>query len=145
MFTKYFDEYEVGEKWSSQGRTITETDIVNFAGISGDFYSLHTDKEYAATTPFGERIAHGMLILSIGTGLMEFSKGKLAAFYGIERLRFVKPTFIGDTIHVEMIVDDLEDKGNGTGVLTIKEQIKKQNGDQVAVAIVKILMNKRGE
>lgn len=144
MFNKFFDEYKIGQKWISKGRTITEADIINFAGVSGDWYPLHTNLEYAASTPFKQRIAHGMLVLSAATGLMQFEPGRLVAFYGIENLRFIKPTFIHDTIHVEMVVKELENKGNGTGILTVEEQIKKQNDEIVATGTVKVLMNVKG-
>lgn len=84
MFNRTFDQYAIGEKWVSRGRTVTEADLVNFAGVSGDFYALHTDAEYAKSTPFGQRVAHGMLVLSISTGLMEFTPGIVLAFYGID-------------------------------------------------------------
>jgi 3-hydroxybutyryl-CoA dehydratase len=143
MFNKYFNDYEVGETWRSKGRTITEADIVNFASLSGDWYPLHTDQEYAKQTPFKQRIAHGMLVLSAVSGLLLFEPGVVVAFYGIENLRFVKPTFIGDTIHVEMTVTALEDKGNGTGVVSARQEVKKQTGETVAVSIVKVLLNKQ--
>lgn len=139
MFNRLFAEYEVGEVWKSRGRTVSEADIVNFAGISGDFYVLHTDAEYAKETPFGQRIAHGMLILSIATGLMEFIPGKVIAFYGIDQLRFTVPTFIGDTVHVEMeLLEKLVRKSGG--LLMIKLEVKKQTGKPVIVGTLKILV-----
>jgi 3-hydroxybutyryl-CoA dehydratase len=143
MFNKYFNDYEVGETWRSKGRTITEADIVNFASLSGDWYPLHTDKEYAKQTPFKQRIAHGMLVLSAASGLLLFETGVVVAFYGIENLRFVKPTFIGDTIHVEMTVTELKDKGNGTGVVSARQEVKKQTGETVVISTMKVLLNKQ--
>lgn len=146
MFNKYFDEYEVGEVWTSKGRTITETDIVNFAGLSGDFYSLHTDKEYAEKySPFGQRIAHGMLVCAIVSGLSAFEPGRVIAFYGIDKLRFTNPTFIGDTISVEISILELKNRDDGMGVITAKQKVKKQNGDVVGVSTMKILMAKKQE
>jgi 3-hydroxybutyryl-CoA dehydratase len=143
MFTKYFDDYKIGETWRSKGRTITEADIVNFASLSGDWYPLHTDIEYAKQTPFKQRIAHGMLVLSAASGLLLFEPGIVVAFYGIENLRFVKPTFIGDTLHVEMTVAGLEDKGNATGIVAARQEVKKQTDETVAVSIIKVLLNKK--
>ncbi|PTX61868.1 acyl dehydratase [Melghirimyces profundicolus] len=143
MFKKYFDDYEIGERWHSKGRTVTEADIVNFAGFSGDWYSLHTDVEYAKTTPFKQRIAHGMLVLSAASGLQIFEPGIVVAFYGMDQVRFTNPTFIGDTIHVEMTVEEMQDKGNGTGVLTAKQEVKKQTGETVITGTIKVLLNKR--
>ncbi|MED5078355.1 MaoC/PaaZ C-terminal domain-containing protein [Geobacillus stearothermophilus] len=100
-FDRPFEQYALGERHRSRGRTITEADIVRFAGVSGDFYPLHMDQEYAKRTPFGERIAHGMLTLSAATGLWMMELGVVLAFYGIDSLRFVRPVKIGDTIYVE--------------------------------------------
>lgn len=88
MFSKFLESYEVGETWKSRGRTITETDIILFAGLTGDWHPVHTDKEFAKETMFKQRIAHGALILSISTGLVEMNPKAVAAFYGIDQLRF---------------------------------------------------------
>lgn len=142
MFRKKFEQYEIGEKWTSRGRTITESDIVNFAGVSGDFFPLHMDAEYAKDTLFKQRIAHGMLVLSVGTGLLDMGTDTVLAFYGIDNLRFIKPTFIGDTVHIELEVVDLKDKGNGTGVVTAQQYIKKQTGETVVSCQLKFLISK---
>jgi len=143
MFNKKFDHFEVGETWRSRGRTITEADIVMFSAFSGDWYPLHTDKEYAENnTPFKQRIAHGMLVLSVATGLQVMEPEVIVAFYGIEHLRFIHPTFINDTIHVELEVTDLLDKGNGTGVVTAIQKVVKQTGEPVTTGVLKILINK---
>lgn len=141
MFTKYLGQYQVGETWVSRGRTITEADIVNFAGFSGDWFSLHTDKEYAAKTSFKKRIAHGMLVLSVASGLTRFDPGVVVAFYGIDHLRFTRPTFIGDTVHVQLTVKAIDKKENGTGVVTVYQEVKKQTGQTVIIAELKILVN----
>lgn len=120
MFDKFLGEYKVGERWVSGGRTVTETDLVGFSGLSGDFFPLHMDEEYSKGTRFGQRIAHGFLVLSIGTGLWEMSEESVLAFYGLDRLRFVTPTFIGDTIHLDCQVLDVRERGNGRGILTIR-------------------------
>lgn len=75
MFEKYFNELNIGERWVSRGRTITEADLVLFSAFSGDWYPLHTDKEWAAQTSFGQRIAHGMLVLSVAMGLLDMVPG----------------------------------------------------------------------
>ncbi|MGE7953562.1 MaoC/PaaZ C-terminal domain-containing protein [Lysinibacillus xylanilyticus] len=143
MFNKKFEHFEVNETWCSRGRTITESDIVMFSAFSGDWYPLHTDKEYAEkNTPFKQRIAHGMLVLSVATGLQVMDPDIIVAFYGIENLRFIHPTFIDDTIHVELEVTDLLDKGNGTGVVTCNQKIVKQTGEPVTTGVIKVLVNK---
>ncbi|MFC7365029.1 MULTISPECIES: MaoC/PaaZ C-terminal domain-containing protein [Bhargavaea] len=141
MFNKYYEEVEVGEEWVSGGRTITEADIVNFAGVSGDFYPLHLDREYAKNTPFGEPIAHGMLVLSIATGLMNFTPGVIAAFYGMDHIRFVRPTLIGDTIKVRMKAAEKMERKNGTGVIAYKTEIVNQHGDAVIAGKLRLLLN----
>lgn len=145
MFTKYLDQYEVGETWVSKGRTITEADLVMFSAFSGDWFPLHTDKEYAATTPFKQRIAHGMLVLSASTGLFQFGLDIVVAFYGMEKVRFVNPTFIGDTIRIEAKVLSLEEKAGGRGVITVLQEIKKQTGEIVISSTMKILINKSSQ
>src|SRR6516225_2218397 len=131
----YFEDFEIGHISRSRGRTITEADIVNFAGLSGDFVELHTNEEFARNGPFGRRIAHGLLILSISSGLMVQmgqTTDTVIAFYGIDRLRFVRPTFIGDTVRVEKKVIDRQHKEKG-GVVTFETSVWNQNGEPVLV------------
>ena len=141
MFHKYFEHYDIGEVWVSRGRTITEADLVMFAAFSGDWFPLHTDQEYAANTDFKQRIAHGMLVLSVATGLMQFDPRIVVAFYGMDKMRFTNPTFIGDTIHVELKVVDLVERDN-KGIVTVIEEVKKHTGEAVAVAEMKIVVNR---
>ena len=142
MYDKYFEQFEIGETWKSRGRTITETDLVMFSALTGDYYPLHTDIEYAKQTPFGQRIAHGMLVLSFATGLTKMDPDIIVANYGIDKLRFIKPVFIHDMIHIEIEVIDLEDKGNGTGVVTARQKTVKQTGEECIVGISKGLIKK---
>lgn len=98
----YFEEFTEGIEVVSQGRTITEADIVNFAGVSGDYNAIHTDAEFGKATPFGGRIAHGLLVLSVATGLgmqLGFMDGTVIAFIGLE-WKFKAPVKIGDTVHL---------------------------------------------
>jgi len=140
---KYFEDFTVGEIAVTRARTITETDIVNFAALTGDWYPLHTDIEYAKKGPFGERIAHGLLILSIANGLMPLYDMAIVAFYGMDKVRFIAPTKIGDTIHVELEVVEKQDKGDIGGVITLKEYVKNQRGENVALSTKKVLIAKR--
>lgn len=108
----YFEEFEVGMEIETRGRTITETDIVNFAGISSDFNPMHTDAEYGKQTQFGQRVAHGLLGLSVASGLsyqMGFMEGTVLAFIGLE-WKFRAPVFIGDTIRVKAKVTQCRGK-----------------------------------
>lgn len=114
-----------------------------FSALSGDWYTLHSNKEYAKQTHFGQRIAHGMLVLSVSTGLMNFKQGIVVAFYGMDNVRFVCPTFIGDTIHLESELIDVQEKDDSRGVITVKQRVKKQSGEDVAVFNMKMLINKK--
>jgi len=103
----YFEEFEVGLEIQTAARTITETDIVNFAGLSGDFNFIHTNDVAATETPFGARVAHGMLVASIATGLavqQGFIDGTTLAFRELS-WKFTRPVFIGNTIHVQIKVE----------------------------------------
>ncbi len=140
---KYFDELKVGDRQVTRGRTITEADLVNFAGLTGDYYSLHTDAEYAKTTLFGERIAHGLLVLSYAVGQMDLPTPIVIAFYGIDQLRFIRPVKLGDTIHAELEVSALDSRDDHHGLSTVRVEIKNQRGEVVIAAIFKWLLAKR--
>lgn len=131
----YFDEFEVGQKVASPGRTVTEADIISFAGISGDFNSIHTDATYATETPFGARVAHGLLGLSIASGLAVrtgIMEGTVIAFREVLEWKFSQPVFIGDTIHV--ILEVIEKKALprlGGGALTLDVDVHNQEDTSV--------------
>lgn len=143
MFDKYFEDYQLGDVWESKGRTITEADIVMFSALSGDWFPLHTNIEYAKETQYKQRIAHGMLVLSITTGLVHFEPGVVVAFYGMDKVRFTNPTFIGDTIHLEGKVIELKSKGSNQGIVTVLQEVKKQTDETVAVFEMKLLVNQK--
>jgi acyl dehydratase len=137
---RYLEDYQVGEKLVSRARTVTEADILNFAGLSGDFHPLHTDAVYAAKSPFGERIAHGMLVLTLGSGLIVPSlPSSLIAFYGMDRIRFTAPVKIGDTIHNESEVSQIREKDSERGVVTCENRVVNQRGETCCVYSTKIL------
>jgi acyl dehydratase len=106
---QYFEDYVLGERRQTLGRTITETDIVMHAGQTGDFYPHHMDAEWCKTQDFGQRIAHGTLIFSVGVGMTAGDVNPRAFSYGYDRLRFIKPVFIGDTLTVTVTVKDKRD------------------------------------
>jgi 3-hydroxybutyryl-CoA dehydratase len=142
----YFEDYVIDAVATSRGRTITESDIVNFAGLSGDFVELHMNEEYAGSGPFGRRIAHGALIFSISTGLMVNLPGEqeaILAFYGVDKLRFVAPVFIGDTIHVSRCVVDKQLKDPGRGVIVEEITVINQNAKPVLVYTARLLFKTR--
>ncbi len=132
---KYYEDIKIGDRWITPARTIEAADIINFAGISSDWNPLHTDEEYAKKI-FGGRIAHGLLVLSIASGLtarggiLRDSEDTIIAFLGISSLKFMNPTRIGDTIHLEEeVVNKRETKSPGRGIITVKWIIKNQKGE----------------
>lgn len=144
---KYFDDFEVGEESVTAGRTITETDVVNFAGITGDWNEIHTNKELAERGMFKQRIAHGALIFSIATGLsvrLGQTADTVLAFYGLDRLRFVKPTFIGDTIHVRQKVEAKSERDQSSGIVTMLNEVINQRDEVVVSYTAKVLLKRRG-
>ncbi len=143
---KTFDDYQLDEILLTRTRTITEADIVGFAGLSGDFHELHMSEEYAKRGPFGRRIAHGALIFSISTGLMiqMGASENILAFYGLDKLRFVKPVFIGDTIRVKKRVLELIAKGDQRGVVAFETTVLNQHDEAVVVYVDRVLVKRRG-
>jgi acyl dehydratase len=112
----HYEDLEVGNQWLSQGRTVTEADVVNFAGMTGDYNPLHVDHEFASKTPFRRPIAHGLLGLSLVAGLSSYAPYvKTLAFLKIESWEFLKPIFIGDTVHVETEVIAASPRGRRAG------------------------------
>jgi acyl dehydratase len=126
----YFEEFEVGLELETRGRTITETDIVYFAGLSGDFNPMHTNEVFAQGTQFGKRVAHGLLVLSVASGLayqMGFMEGTVLAFTGIE-WKFRAPVFIGDTVKVQVKVKEVRAmKAAGGGFVTFDVKVVNQD------------------
>ncbi len=134
----YLEDFTVGEKFVSHGRTVTEADIVMFAGISGDWSELHTNEEYMKKSLFGQRIAHGMLTLCIASGLALQTRGRppaeVLAFLGMDDVRFRAPVFIGDTIRVESeVVEARPSKSKrNAGILKFHIVVKNQRDEPVA-------------
>lgn len=128
----HFEEFEIGDSVASVGRTITETDIVNFAALSGDWNLIHSDAEYSKSQMFGQRVAHGLLVLSIASGQavrLGFMEETVQAFRGLE-WRFTKPVFIGDTIHLRVeVAEKKEMRRLGGGFVTFKMEVVNQHGD----------------
>jgi acyl dehydratase len=106
---EYFEDYAIGAQRLTSGRTITETDVVIHAGHTGDFFPHHVDAEFARQTPFGQRIAHGTMIFAIGIGLSASRINPVAFTYGFDKLRFIKPVFIGDTLRTRVTVKHKQD------------------------------------
>ena len=138
---KYFDEFKIGEKFITPSRTVTEADIVNFAGISGDFNQVHTDEEFAKKLPFKGRIAHGLLTLAIASGLTSrLIEGTAIAFLG-QTNKFLGAVKPGDTItcYVE-IADKKEGKKPDRGIVFFKWIVKNQRQEPVMEAEFQLMM-----
>jgi 3-hydroxybutyryl-CoA dehydratase len=142
----YFEEFEVGQEIQTAARTITETDLVSFAGLSGDFNFIHTNAEAAKATPFGARVAHGMLVASIATGLavqQGFIDGTTLAFRDLT-WKFTRPVFIGDTVYVQIGITDTKPMPRlGGGLVTFDAQVINQHGDVVHKGEWKMLIKSK--
>lgn len=142
----HFEEFEVGHEWTTQGRTVTEADVVAFAALSGDTNPLHVDAQFARTTPFGERIAHGVLGLSIVTGLISklgIIEGTTIAFLGLE-WSFRAPILFGDTITVRSRVSDKRETSKpDRGIVSFSVELVNQRGEVVQEGKQTLLMRRR--
>jgi acyl dehydratase len=144
---RYFEEIQVGEEYESPGRTVTETDIVLFAGLSGDYNVLHTDAEFMKQSIFGERIAHGLLGLAIQAGLFTRATRPYAtvAFVGL-RWKFKGPIRIGDTIRVRArVLTKTEGSKPDRGLVTLERQVLNQRGEVVQEGETDLLVERRGD
>jgi 3-hydroxybutyryl-CoA dehydratase len=127
-------DFEEGTIVETRGRTVTEADIGNHAGLTWDFYPLHTDEEFARTTRFGSRIAHGPLVYTMSIGLMpiDFFGDAIKAFVGVDELRHLAPVYAGDTIAVRATVTESRPTSSGTsGLVKIEYETRNQHGDVV--------------
>lgn len=148
MPVKYWEDYELGEKSTTDSITVTETHVVNWAGLTMDFYALHMDKEFAAKTVFKERIAHGPLIFALGVGLsarMNNDGQSVIAWMGIDNMRMLQPVKIGDTItvHIE-VAEKKETKSAKQGITIMKYSVHNQRDEVVMVYYSNLLMHRRG-
>lgn len=141
----FFDDVAVGQEWLSLGRTVTEADIVNFAGLSGDFNPIHMDHHFAATTPFRRPIAHGLLVLALSSGLaLNNPPMRTLAFLAIRQWTFLSPVFIGDTLRVKSKVLEREARSRGRrGVLTWQRQILNQDDKVVQEGVTQTVVQGR--
>ena len=129
MIRLFYEDLNVGDEDQSTGRTVTETDVVSFAGLSGDFNNMHIDEEFAKKTVFGTRVAHGLCVLSIASGLW-FTMPRLAtiAFMGLEDWRFSDAVKFGDTIHItRKLVEKREHKRPNMGFLIFEVNVHNQD------------------
>lgn len=150
-FRRYFEDLEIGHSLLTHRRTVSEADIVNFGGVSGDYFYMHFDEIAAKDTQFGKRIAHGYFVLSAAAGLfVSPAPGPVLANYGLDNLRFVAPVAIGDTIRARLTCkrkvdrNRTDDKGVGQGVVAWDVQVTNQNDELVASYDILTLVQKRG-
>jgi acyl dehydratase len=144
----YFEDITIGQVMTTRGRTITETDLVSFAALTGDFNPMHTDAEYMKTHPMQQRVAHGMLTLSYAVGQLYqlgFMERTVLAFRGLE-MKFSLPVLIGDTIRVRLTVADKKEmKRLGGGIITAEVRILNQEGKAVQSGTMELLLASKPE
>ena len=143
----YWEEWNIGAEYESPGRTVTETDIVMFAGLSGDYNPLHINEEFCKQTQFGGRIAHGPLVYAIAAGLLfqlPLYDDTLIAFLGFDSLKFTKPVKPGDTIHARIkVLEKRETSHAERGVMKRQLQVLNQRGDVVQEGIQAFLLKRK--
>jgi 3-hydroxybutyryl-CoA dehydratase len=128
----FLEDLKLGDSWTSFGRTITETDIVGFAGMTGDYDPIHIDREHAAQTPYGKPIAHGLLGLSIMAGLSSTCpRVRTLALVRMDEWQFHRPIYIGDTLHVTTQVESITPRGRRSGEVTWYRKLNNQRGECV--------------
>jgi acyl dehydratase len=130
----YFDDFDIDNEYLSKGRSVTETDVVNFAGLSGDFAEIHINKDFGKNTVFGQNVAHGLCTMAVVSGLFVQTGilNQALAFLGIQNWQFLKPVFFGDTIYVSMsILEKKETSKKDRGVVTFHLKIINQHKEIV--------------
>jgi 3-hydroxybutyryl-CoA dehydratase len=145
LLWRYYDELSLGDSQVTRARTVTETDVVNWCAFTGDWFLLHSDKEYAERSMFGQRIAPGMMVLAISGGLgVPPDSTAILANYGTDRIRYPIPTFIGDTVHLELEVVARNDRDEASGIVDFRWDVVNQNGETVAASQLRVLLAKNG-
>jgi acyl dehydratase len=141
----FFEDFVAGAQRETIGRTITETDVVMHAGQTGDFYPHHMDAEWCRTQPFGQRMAHGTLVFSVAVGMTAGAINPRAMSYGYDRLRFVRPVFLNDTIHVRVSIKEMREdaKRPAHGIVVEALDVINQGGETVLVADHLLLVERR--
>lgn len=142
--TLYYEDFELNSVRYTNGRTITETDIVIHAGQSGDFFPHHMDEEWCKTQPFKKRMAHGTLVFTVAVGLTAGTINPVSMTYGYEKIRFTKPVFIGDTIRVKVQISQLKDhKKPGFGLVLELLEVTNQHQELVMICEHVLLVQKK--
>jgi acyl dehydratase len=139
LFSQPFDALEAGDRFTTRGRTVTESDVHGFAGLTGDFHPQHTDEEWAAAGPFGGRIAHGLLVLSFAAGLVPFDPERVMALRKVRDVVFKRPVRLGDTIRVEGRVADVKAIDESAGLVAVALNVTGANRQTVMRATVEVV------
>src|SRR4051794_19677510 len=145
LFSNSFDELAEGESFTTRARTITEADIVGFAQLTGDWHPLHSDADWAARSPFGARVAHGLLLVSMAVGLLPLDPERVVALRRVEDAVFKRPAFIGDTIHAEGRIGTLAPVDDRAGLVTLCWTVRNQPGQTLVRARSQLLWRRDGE
>jgi 3-hydroxybutyryl-CoA dehydratase len=144
VFERDFDELETGVAFTTPARTITESDLVSFAALTGDRHPLHTDARWAEASPFGKRVAHGMLVLSYALGLVPFEPSRVVALRGVDGVVFKRPAYIGDTIRVEGEIESLDPLDDAVGLVTCGWRVHNERDELLARAKLKVTWRRGG-
>ena len=140
-----FESLEAGQAFTTRGRTVTEADVVAFAALTGDWHPQHADAQWAAESPFGERIAHGLFVISLAGGLVPFDPERVVALRRVGDVVFKRPVHFGDTLHVEGRIAELEPATDDAGLVTFAWNVVNQDGRVVCRARVEVLWRADGE
>jgi acyl dehydratase len=141
-FSAPFEELEAGQAFTTRGRTVTEADVVGFAALTGDWHPQHADAQWAAESPFGERIAHGLLVVSLAAGLVPFDPERVVALRRVGDVVFKRPVLLGDTLRVSGRVAELGPGGDEAGLVAFAWSVVNQDDRVVCRARVEVLWRK---
>lgn len=144
-FSAPFERLAAGQEFASRGRTVTEADVVGFAALTGDWHPQHADAAWAASSAFGERIAHGMLVVSFAVGLVPFDPERVVALRRIADATFKRPVRLGDTIRVAGAVAETRELAGESGLVTLAWRVLNQHDQVVCRARVEVLWRRDGE
>lgn len=139
------DEMSVGDVIPARGRTITETDVVSFCYLTGNWLEIHSNAELAKDTPYGQRLVQGSLVFSIVPGLVHWDARYVVAMYAVDDLRLLRPVFIGDTISVRVVVENIEEYDEQTGIVTFANEVFNQRDEVVQTFRMRILGRRKRE
>ncbi len=143
-FSLALEELAPGQRFTTRGRTITESDEVSFAALTGDRHPQHTDAAWAAASRFGERVAHGMLVLSYAVGLVPLDPDRVVALRRIREAVFKRPARLGDTVHVEGRIDEVKPLDEAMGLVATGWRVVRQDGATLARVAVDVIWRRDG-